>query len=557
MKKLFILLLVTGIVVLLPFHGVQTTEQKNVSRFAPDHFIVKMKKSADVLAASNPGMSLYEQRIKNLLGSMNVDVRSTKPLFPRDNRKNFMLYSKYELETYYVIYFEGKQDIPTLTEQIGKNNEVDFSEPDFIGESAGVKGGNFNISSAPNDQFFNRQWGLSNDGSQKTSTGRTGRRNADMNILKAWEITTGSEEIIVGILDSGTKIDHPDLSGRIWVNTEEVKNGRDDDGNGFVDDINGYNFAYDNSNVKDDGGHGTNIAGTVGASTNNSLGYAGIDQKCRLMICKNLDDENLGEYSWWAASLYYAANNGARIINMSEGGYDYSKTLENSINFAYEAGSLIVASMMNKNNGDTYYPASFKNVLAVGATDTDDSRCREFTWGGGSNWGKHIAVVAPGNRVYGLDFKDNFNYEVYWSGTSQSTAYVSGFASVLLAQDPSRTNKELREIITSTAQDQVGDPREDKTGWDEYYGYGRVDLYEALNYGKFSSGKKEVREKVKEEEKYEDPIYIEEEPPVRIDEGSDSNSTRAKANDPQDSYRKNRDDNSENKRAKKPKADER
>ncbi len=556
MKKLFILLLVTGVVVLLPFHGVQTADQKNVSRFAPDHIIVKMKKSADVLAASNPGMSLYEQRIKNLLGSMNVEVISTKLLFPRDNRKNFMLYSKYELETYYVVYFKGKQDIPSLTEQISKNNEVDFSEPDFIGESAGVKGGNFNMSSAPNDQFFNRQWGLSNDGSQKTSAGRTGKRNADMNILKAWEITTGSEEIIVGILDSGTKIDHPDLSGRIWVNTEEVKNGRDDDGNGFVDDINGYNFAYDNSNVKDDGGHGTNIAGTVGASTNNSLGYAGIDQKCRLMICKNLDDENLGEYSWWAASLYYAANNGARIINMSEGGYDYSKTLENSINFAYEAGSLIVASMMNKNNGDTYYPASFKNVLAVGATDTDDSRCREFTWGGGSNWGKHIAVVAPGNRVYGLDFKDNFNYEVYWSGTSQSTAYVSGFASVLLAQDPSRTNKELREIITSTSQDQVGDPREDKTGWDEYYGYGRVDLYEALNYGKFSSGKKEVREKVEEEEKYEDPIYIDEEPPVRIDEGSDSNSTRAKANDPQDSYRNNRDDNSENKRAKKPKADE-
>ncbi|MBE2219683.1 MAG: S8 family serine peptidase [Ignavibacteria bacterium] len=557
MKKLFILLLVTGVVVLLPFHGVQTTEQKNVSRFAADHFIVKMKKSVDVLAASNPGMSLYEQRIKNLLGSLNVEVKSTKLLFPRDNRKNFMLYSKYELETYHVIYFEGKQDIPSLTEQISKNNEVDFSEPDFIGESAGVKGSNLNISSAPNDQFFNRQWGLSNDGSQKTSTGRTGRRNADMNILKAWEITTGSEEIVVGILDSGTKIDHPDLSGRIWVNTEEVKNGRDDDGNGFVDDINGYNFAYDNSNVKDDGGHGTNIAGTVGASTNNSLGYAGIDQKCRLMVCKNLDDENLGEYSWWAASLYYAANNGARIINMSEGGYDYSKTLENAINFAYEAGSLIVASMMNKNNGDTYYPASFKNVLAVGATDTDDNRCREFTWGGGSNWGKHIAVVAPGNRVYGLDFKDNYNYEVYWSGTSQATAYVSGFASVLLAQDPSRTNKDLREIITSTAQDQVGDPREDKSGWDEYYGYGRVDLYEALNYGKFSSGKKEVREKVKEEEKYEDPVYKDEEPPVRIDDNSDSNSTRAKANDPQDSYRKNRDDNSENKRAKKPKADER
>ena len=315
-----------------------------------------------------------------------------------------------------------------------------------------------------------------------------------MNVLKAWEIETGNSDIIVGIMDSGTKIDHPDLNGRIWVNNEEVKNGRDDDGNGFVDDINGFNFAYDNPNVKDDGGHGTNIAGTIGASTNNSLGYAGIDQKCKLMVCKNLDDENLGEYSWWSASLYYASNNGARVLNMSEGGYDYSKTLENAINYAYDAGCLIVASMMNKNNGDTYYPASFKNVLAVGATDTDDGRCREFTWGGGSNWGKHIAVVAPGNKIYGLDFKDNSNYDVYWSGTSQATAYVSGIASVLLGQDPSRTNKDLREIITSTAIDEVGDPREDKSGWDEYYGYGRVDLYQALNYGKFSSGKKRSKD---------------------------------------------------------------
>jgi len=316
-----------------------------------------------------------------------------------------------------------------------------------------------------------------------------------MNVLKGWEVSTGSDKVIVAILDSGTKLDHPDLNGRIWTNNKETKNGRDDDGNGFIDDIYGYNFAYENSNVKDDGGHGTNISGTIGASTNNSIGYAGLDQNCKLMICKNLDDENLGEYSWWSASLYYAANNGANVINMSEGGYDYSKTLNTAIDFAYDAGCLIVASMMNKNNDDNYYPASFKNVLAVGATDTDDSRCRQFTWGGGSNWGRHIAVVAPGNRIYGLDYKGNENYEVYWSGTSQATAYVSGLAALLMSQDLERTNRDLKEIITSTATDQVGDPREDSPGWDEYYGYGRIDIYSALMYGKTPVEKRDIKER--------------------------------------------------------------
>jgi subtilisin family serine protease len=188
---------------------------------------------------------------------------------------------------------------------------------------------------------------------------------------------------------------------------------------------------------------------------------------------------------------------------MSEGGFDYSKTLENAINYAYDSGCLIVASMMNKNNDDSYYPASFKNVLAVGATDTDDGRCRQFTWGGGSNWGNHISVVAPGNRIYGLDYKDSYNYDVYWSGTSQATAYVTGIAALLLAQDNSRTNKDLKEIITSTAKDQVGDPREDEPGWDPYYGYGRVDIYAALlnNTGPVIKNQEELKDDSKNEDR--------------------------------------------------------
>jgi subtilisin family serine protease len=547
MKRIITVLICIAAFLTLPSWKMQTNEQTeelpSKSRYAKDHFIVKLKKINNIFAASYPGKlytsSLYEAKIYEMCGAENITVQKIKRLYPEDKKHNNALYNKYELETYYVIYINESEDIKGLSTILTENTDVDFAEPDFIGESAGVKG-----SEKPNDEFFRKQWALDNDGRIKTTGGRTGKPGADMNVLNAWTVATGSEDVIVAILDSGAKVDHPDLNARIWINSEETKNGRDDDGNGYIDDIYGYNFAYDNPNVKDDGGHGTNISGTVGAHTNNSIGYAGIDQKCKLMICKNLDDENLGEYSWWSASLYYAANNGARVINMSEGGYDYSKTLENAISYAYDAGCLIVASMMNKNNSDTYYPASFKNVMAVGATDTDDSRCREFTWGGGSNWGKHISVTAPGNRIYGLDYKDNFNYDVYWSGTSQATAYVSGIASILIGQNPSRTNKEIKEIITKTAVDQCGDPREDKQGWDQYYGYGRVDLYEALSYGKSPSGKKERRvfEKTDEDTDTE----------MDKTDNEAKNSTRAKANDPDKKDRERKDDND---RARKPKPD--
>jgi len=537
MRKLFIALIAILMFLTLPSDKLRTNENRSKSRFAKDHFIVKLKKTGNLPAASYNIFQNYENRVEEISTSLNISLKKIKKLFPVDLRNNVHLYRKYELETYYVVYLREKTDVKEVCREFEKTDYVDFAEPDFIGESAGVKG----FSSIPNDEFFSRQWGLHNDGSVKTTLGKTGKIGADMNVIKGWEIETGSDDVIVAILDSGAKLDHPDLTERIWINGYEEKNGRDDDGNGFIDDINGYNFAYDNPNVRDDGGHGTNISGTVGASTNNATGFAGLDQRCRLMICKNLDEENLGEYSWWSASLYYSANNGAKIINMSEGGYDYSKTLANAVNYAYDAGCLIVASMMNKNNDDQYYPASLPNVMAVGATDTDDSRCREFTWGGGSNWGKHIAVVAPGNRIYGLDYKDNYNYDVYWSGTSQSTAYVSSIASMLLAQDPGRTNKDLKEIITKSAIDRIGDPREDSPGWDKYYGFGRVDLYEALSYGKFPSGKKEVKKNNQTENQTE------------VNNES-SNSTRAKANDPGNEEKYKSDDS---RRAKKPKPEDR
>ena len=204
--------------------------------------------------------------------------------------------------------------------------------------------------------------------------------------------------------------------------------------------------------------------------------------KCKIMVCKNLSDDNSGEYEWWAESIKYAVDNGAKIINMSEGGQEDSKVLRAAIQYAVKKKVLVVAAMMNKANGKNYYPACIEGVMAVGATDTDDKRAEVFSWGGGSCWGNHIAVVAPGNKIYGCDFEDINNYNSTWSGTSQSTAVVSGIASLLLAQDKSRTPEQLRKIICETAIDGVGNNSEDKKGWDKYYGWGRVDAYRALSY---------------------------------------------------------------------------
>lgn len=531
MKKIFLTL---SFVILysVSYNNGNTIENVNKSRYAKDHFIVKIKSIP--LSASNISipqkMNVY--LLQKIALENNIKISKIKSIFPLDKNHTKEYYS-FELDKFYVVNISDTEKVSDCVNIFQQNSLIEFSEPDYIGEAAGISSNeekqlnNF-ITGKPNDEFFNRQWGLYNDGNVETTRGRPGKKGGDMKVLDGWDIETGSSDVIVGILDSGVKTDHPELEGRIWENTKESNNGIDDDGNGYVDDLYGWNFAYETSNVKDDGGHGTNIAGTIGANTNNSIGYAGVNQKCKLMVCKNLDSENLGDYSWWSSSLYYAANNGAKVINMSEGGYDFSKTLKTAIDFAYNSGAIIFASMMNKNNNESYYPASFENVMAIGATDTDDSRCRQFTWGGGSNWGKHIAVVAPGNRIYGLDYHNSNDYSVYWSGTSQATAYCSALASLLLSQNPNRTNRELYTIITNTADDQVGDRREDTPGWDEYHGYGRINVFSALNYDKSYEKKiNDYDKKVDDKNKNQNKNYDDDQPKkakaVPYDEQNDKN----------------------------------
>ena len=454
-----------------------TKEPKDFSLYNTSKFFVKTKAPLKISEAtgeisSKTGLfTLDEKNIK-------YKVKKIKLLF-KPNNGDINLYYELGMERIYVFYLEEPASITDIVQEYSKDLNVEFSEPDYIGFAAGQKE---LAEFIPNDAFFNKQWYLDNSGKIYPSSQGLPKVGADINAIKAWEIEQGNEDIVIAILDSGFRWDFLDLKNKVWINKKEIPdNGKDDDHNGYIDDYYGWDFANDDNIPNDGFGHGTNIASVIGAEINNNLGFAGIT-KSKLMNCKNLSEENTGEYEWWAESIKYAVDNGANIINMSEGGADYSTVLKVAVDYALKKNVLVVAAMMNYNNSKNYYPASLQGVLAVGATDTDDKRCKKFTWGGGSCWGKHISLVAPGNKIYGLDYENQNNGDSYWSGTSQATAIVSAVASLLLAQDKTRKIDDLKKILTSTARDGVGDPLEDKPGWDPYYGWGRVDAYAALSY---------------------------------------------------------------------------
>jgi hypothetical protein len=444
--------------------------------YAPGTVIVKFKSNQQfsktatkVMSSQLPGLNILFQR---------YNVIETKPMFDSYN-SNQNLRKNLGMDRIYLLHFNSMASMDSIVSELTTLPDVEYAEPDFVGHGAGVMGID---SLMPNDTYFYRQWAFRNTGSNISAN--SGKAGADIKATYAWAICTGDTNIIVADLDSGFKWDHPDIADRVWINRKEIAgNGIDDDNNGYVDDIHGWNFAYGNNNVSDDYGHGTNVASIIAAKSNNGLGYAGLDWACKIMPLKELDSTDNGYYSWWAAALYYAANNGVRVINMSEGGTSNSQTLKTAIDYAYSHGCFVVAAMMNTNDSTKYYPAAYyDHVVAVGATDSYDRRCNPFFWGGGSNFGSWIDVVAPGNIVYGLNNTSNTNYAWYWGGTSQATPMVAALASLLLAQDSSRNPATIRNIIRATADDTVGLRSEDSFGYDVYYGYGRINCYKALMY---------------------------------------------------------------------------
>jgi thermitase len=286
---------------------------------------------------------------------------------------------------------------------------------------------------------------------------------------EAWDICTGNPDVVIAILNWGVDLQHPDLQAKIWANPGETPaNGIDDDGNGYIDDVYGWDFANDDNDPQDDYGHGTHLGGIAAAATDNGVGIAGVAFNCRIMAVK-VGDGATGKaaYSDIAYGIMYAADNGAKVINLSLGGYAYSSFLKGAVNYAWNAGCVVVGAVGNNNISDPFYPAAYDNVIGVSATDQSDVKA---SW---SNYGPHVAVAAPGVSIYSTHWSNGSTY-AYMSGTSMAAPHVAGVAALLFAQDGARSNITVRSLIEETADD-LGD-----AGWDQYYGYGRVNAYQAI-----------------------------------------------------------------------------
>lgn len=390
---------------------------------------------------------------------------------------------KPEITKTFLLSFGLNTDIDNVYKSLKNTKEIAVVEYDYFATVGGEQMPQNLIT--PNDSYFFRQWGLLNNGTL-TGIGSV-VADADVDMELAWDIETGDPNMIIAVPDTGLKMNHPDIASRIWTNTNEIAgNNIDDDNNGYIDDVNGWDFVNTDNDPTDDHGHGTNCTSIIGAIANNSNLFTGGNWNSKVMPLKVLNGSNSGSYSAMTNSIYYAVDNGAKIISMSIGGSSSSTILENAIQYGNQNNVTMFFCMMNFNNNVSYYPARYSlnhsNVVAVGATNPNDTRTAPFFWdaSSGSNYGTHINVVAPGNYIYGLSHTSNTSAGTYWGGTSQATPLVASIASLMLAKNPALTPAQIRTILQNTAQDMVGTSSEDTQGFDQYMGYGRVNANSAL-----------------------------------------------------------------------------
>jgi len=305
------------------------------------------------------------------------------------------------------------------------------------------------LSVIPDDPMFAQLWNMHN-------TGQTGGTpDADIDAPEAWDITTGGDsEVIVAVIDTGVDYTHPDLAANMWVNEAEFSGtpGIDDDGNGYVDDIYGYDFANRDGDPIDDEGHGSHVSGIIGAVANNAEGVAGVCWNVKIMAVKFLEECRNGTISNAISSVEYATLMGARVISNSWGTDGYSSALEDAIRAAGEAAILFITSAGdgggNNNDIDPHYPSSYKldNVIAVLSTDHDDRLSEHSDYGLTS-----VDLGAPGgdsdNQIRSCH-RDGGYYSMY--GTSMATAHVSGACALIWSVYPTLSPVEVKDLIMRT-----------------------------------------------------------------------------------------------------------
>lgn len=332
---------------------------------------------------------------------------------------------------------------------------VAWAEPDYLRTSA----------ETVNDPYANSfgSWGQPYPDQWYLGTTR---------VFTAWDYVSASNDVVVAVIDTGADMEHPELVGQIWTNADETPdNDLDDDGNGYVDDINGYDFRTKSPDkLQDVHGHGTAMAGLIASLRNNHYGIAGIARRAKIMVLKN--GNGVSFVSDNVEAIYYAISNGAQVINMSYSGRGFSELEKDAVDAAFDAGLVLVASSGNTGQDDVRYPASHESVLSVGASTPNDT-VADF-----STYNSYLDFVAPGQDILTLasrwpvmNNKPGF-YFMRADGTSFSAAFVSAVAALIRQQHPSMSPAEIRTRLRNTA-DVLAEPPMKQ-------GYGRVNAYRAL-----------------------------------------------------------------------------
>lgn len=454
-----------------------SSDKTSVQEYAPQRIIVAFKTDLTMMMSSSgrPVVGVGD------LDSLNVrfGVERMEPLFAKKPAKGIAA-AGVQAGDACVLTYSDKADPLVVAAAYAELPQVRYAEPDRIRRVLRVD---------PNDPY----WPTSN------SWGQGYRDQWDMELIDcpdAWDVNTGNPSLIVAVSDTGIDYNHADIAANMWCNPGEIPgNGVDDDGNGYVDDYYGYDFANGDSNPMDGNGHGTHCAGTIGAVGNNSIGIAGINWNCKLMAVKGLDDGGSGYDSTLATGIRYAADQGARVISMSWGGAGFSQTIHDALAYAHGLGAVLcVAGGNSWDDIARYSPASDNYAITVSATDQNDQAC-SFT-----NWGVKTAVSAPGGNGIGstppcaqyncLSLRAGTtdllasgcgagvgvvggNY-YRLAGTSMACPHVSGVAALVMAQHPEWTNEQVRQAIQMRADDILS------SGFDRYAGFGRLNAYRSV-----------------------------------------------------------------------------
>lgn len=271
---------------------------------------------------------------------------------------------------------------------------------------------------------------------------------------QAWKYTQGSPDIVVAVIDGGVDFNHPELRTQKWVNPRESRNGRDDDGNGLVDDIHGWDYVQgDNdpipTSTASSAHHGTHVAGIIAGAENYSKGYAGVAPGAKIMALRFLDNNKSGYTSNAVKAINYAVDKGVKVINLSWGSYNRNTSLMNALKRAESRGVLIVAAAGNygnNNNTKPFYPASYgySNIISVTASSQSDS------WVSGINYGtRAVHIAAPGSGIVSTDRNNSYRSR---GGSSMAAPFVAGAAALLLSADPGLKAPQLKNLILGKAE---------------------------------------------------------------------------------------------------------